>query len=59
MTKKKVPIGAVMIMWTFTIFLGMFWYYLPANLGFLSDIFLVLPLISAAVSFRVSIRRKA
>lgn len=55
--KGKASIGTVMVMWTFTIFLAMFWYYLPAYYSFLSDVFLVVALICAAVSFRVSIKR--
>ncbi len=54
----KVTQGAIIIMWTFTIFLAMFWWYLPATLAFISDVFLIVAVISAVVSFRISITKK-
>jgi len=54
----KVSNGAIIIMWTFTVFLAMFWYYLPANLDFIGDLFLIMALISGAVSFRISITKR-
>lgn len=56
--KGKATIGTLMLMWTFTVFLAMFWAYLPGYYGFMSDLFLILALISASVSFRVTIKRK-
>lgn len=54
----KIAIGGVMAMWTFTVFLAMFYWYSPTYFGDLRQLFLILALISAAVSFRVSIKRK-
>lgn len=58
MGKKKVPIETVLLMWTLTIFLGMFWYYLPEYLSIVSSIFLMVTLICAVISFRVTVKRK-
>jgi hypothetical protein len=55
----KVTQGAIIIMWTFTVFLAMFWWYLPETMALTSDIFLIVTVISAVVSFRVSITKKA
>lgn len=56
--KGKASIGTIMIMWAFTIFLGMFWYYLPEYLSIFSNVFLILALIASTISFRVSVKRK-
>ena len=54
----KVTQGSILLMWTFTIFLAMFWWYLPETLAFIGDVFLILAVISAVVSFRISITKK-
>lgn len=58
MAKGKLPIEAVLLMWTLTIFLAMFWYYLPEYLSTLSNVFLMVTVICSVISFRVSIKRK-
>lgn len=55
---KNVPIETVLLMWTLTIFMAVFWYYLPEYLGTLSDIFLMVTVICSVISFRISIKRK-
>lgn len=55
---KKVPIEIVLLMWTLTIFLGMFWYYLPDYYGVLSNVFLIITAVCSVISFRVSIKRR-
>jgi len=54
----KVTLGAIMMMWSFTIFLAMFWWYLPAYLDPLGEVFLILAVIQSAITFRVSITKK-
>lgn len=53
----KVTLGAVLLMWTFTLFLAMFWHYLPDYLN-LKVVFLFLALISSVISFKVTVTRK-